>query len=65
LDKLSASTTEIPLSSLPEELQKTVHEREEARKNKDWQKADELRKEIESQGYTLKDTAQGAKILHQ
>jgi cysteinyl-tRNA synthetase len=31
-------------------------ERDEARKNKDWQKSDQLRKEIEKLGYKIQDT---------
>jgi cysteinyl-tRNA synthetase len=36
-----------------------VDHRELARQEQDWQKADELRQEIEAQGYIVKDTSQG------
>ncbi|MDD3887231.1 MAG: cysteine--tRNA ligase [Patescibacteria group bacterium] len=48
---------------IPEEVLKLVKERENARKNKDWQKADELRKEIIKLGYEVEDTEKGSKIL--
>ena len=47
---------------LPEEITRMVREREEARKNKDWKKSDELRDAIRSAGYILEDTKQGQKV---
>ncbi|MBX4205118.1 MAG: cysteine--tRNA ligase [Candidatus Doudnabacteria bacterium] len=47
---------------VPDSVQKLVAEREQARKDKDFARSDELRKEIESQGYTLEDTLDGGKI---
>lgn len=47
----------------PAEIKKLAREREQARENKDWNKADKLRKEIEEQGYEIKDTPQGPKIM--
>lgn len=41
---------------LPEEIMKIVEQRKEARKNKDFQKSDELRDELLKRGYTVKDT---------
>ncbi|MEI7719916.1 MAG: cysteine--tRNA ligase [bacterium] len=49
-------------SDLPDHVQKFLAEREEARKNKDFAKADELRKEIEQLGFEVKDTSEGAKV---
>jgi len=37
------------------EVQSLVEQREQARKNKDWARADELRRELASKGYTPKD----------
>jgi cysteinyl-tRNA synthetase len=48
---------------IPEEVKKLLEEREEARKNKDFKKSDELRKEINALGYEIKDMADGQKIL--
>ncbi len=47
---------------IPEEIMKLAEERESARKNKNFKKSDELRKEINSLGYEVKDTAGGQKI---
>ena len=47
---------------LPEEIARMVREREEARKNKDWKKSDELRDAIRAEGYILEDTKQGQKV---
>ncbi|MBU0998728.1 cysteine--tRNA ligase [Patescibacteria group bacterium] len=47
---------------IPEEIKKLAEEREEARKEKDFKKSDELRKEINSLGYEVKDTSAGQKI---
>ncbi len=50
--------------SIPEEVQKLVAEREEARLDKDFKKSDELRKKINSLGFEVKDTSEGPR-LHQ
>jgi cysteinyl-tRNA synthetase len=48
---------------IPEEILKLVKEREEARKNKDFKKSDELRDKIISLGYEIKDTSDGQKVF--
>jgi cysteinyl-tRNA synthetase len=48
--------------AIPEKVMRIVKEREEARKNKDFEKSDELRKEINSLGYEVKDTPEGQKV---
>lgn len=48
---------------IPAEIQALAEAREVARKEKEWEKADALREEIEARGFTLKDTAQGVKIV--
>ncbi len=40
---------------IPEEIRKYAEERKEAKSNKDWAKADELRNLIQEKGYTIKD----------
>jgi cysteinyl-tRNA synthetase len=45
---------------IPEEVLKLAESREEARKNKDFKKSDELRKEINGLGYEVKDLPAGA-----
>lgn len=47
---------------IPEEIWKLVEERELARKNKDWEKADRIREEIKNRGYIIEDTPQGPRI---
>ncbi|MDO8659676.1 MAG: cysteine--tRNA ligase [Candidatus Parcubacteria bacterium] len=47
---------------IPKEVEKLVEEREQARLNKDYKKSDELRAEINSLGYEIKDTSDGQKI---
>lgn len=48
--------------SIPEHVLQLVHDREEARGRKDFQRSDDLRAEIEKAGYLIKDTPQGTKI---
>lgn len=45
------------------ELQALVDQRQEARKNKDFKRADEIRDILKSKGITLKDTPQGVQII--
>jgi len=45
--------------TIPEQIQTLVQEREKARAEKDWAKADELRNKIQEQGYTINDTQNG------
>ena len=47
---------------LPADIKKLGQLREQARQNKDWQKADEIRKQIQEKGYEVEDTAEGLKI---
>jgi len=48
--------------TIPAAIKKLAKERETHRKNKDWQKADEVRMKIEKQGYVVKDTSNGPDI---
>ena len=47
---------------LPQEILDMMREREEARKNKNWARSDELRAAIQAAGYILEDTKQGQKV---
>lgn len=49
-------------SDIPPEVLEIVNKREEARKNKDWSKSDELRSEIEKAGWSVKDEDSGPKL---
>lgn len=48
--------------SISPELQRLLDEREEARKLKQWAKADDCRKKILACGYTIEDTAAGSRL---
>lgn len=50
-------------AEVPAEVQALVDERTEARKNKDFAKADELRAKLADMGVILEDTKDGVKIL--
>lgn len=43
----------------PKEIKVLAEEREKARQQKDWQKADQLRQRIKELGYKVEDTAEG------
>ena len=47
---------------VPEKVKLLILEREKARVDKDFKKSDELRKEINSLGYEIKDTNEGQKV---
>lgn len=47
---------------IPPELQQAFEQRLEARKNKNWQLADELRAFISQRGYTIEDTPNGPRL---
>jgi len=45
--------------TIPAKIKKLAELREKARQEKDWQKSDDLRKQIETQGFTVEDTPRG------
>lgn len=47
---------------VPEEVQKLINQRENARKQKDFKRSDELRKEIKRLGFDVSDSSEGARI---
>ncbi len=47
---------------VPDDIQKLVDEREKARADKNWDKADALRDRIAEMGFTVKDTPEGPKM---
>jgi cysteinyl-tRNA synthetase len=51
------------LPEITPEVQELILLRDTARTNKDWQKSDELRDQIESLGYKVFDTTAGTKII--
>ncbi len=48
---------------LPAEIKSLVEKREQARREKNFQESDRLRKEIESRGYILEDTKEGVRVV--
>ena len=51
--------TEAEPELLDEEIERLIEERTEARKSKNWARADEIRDALSAQGILLEDTAQG------
>jgi cysteinyl-tRNA synthetase len=47
---------------VPEDILSLVRQREEARKNKDWKRADEIREQLLQAGWKVKDTAAGSEV---
>lgn len=45
--------------AIPAKIKKLVQAREKYRKNQEWQKADQMRQEIEKQGFVIEDTKDG------
>jgi cysteinyl-tRNA synthetase len=46
---------------LPREAEELIRQREEARKAKDWKKADKIREQLKAMGILIEDTSQGVK----
>ncbi|PIV10514.1 MAG: cysteine--tRNA ligase [Candidatus Portnoybacteria bacterium CG03_land_8_20_14_0_80_41_10] len=49
-------------TDVPSEIKKLVDQREQARQEKNWVKADQFRKEIEKKKYKIEDTKKGPKL---
>ena len=47
---------------IPEEITAMLKDREEARKNRDWKRSDELRDVLKDAGYIVEDTKNGQKV---
>ncbi len=61
-DVLGLGFKKIKAEKISEQIKKLLDEREQARKIKDWKRADEVRAEIEKSGYTVEDTSEGQKV---
>jgi cysteinyl-tRNA synthetase len=48
--------------TIPQEIQSLVQEREQRRKEKKFEQADTLRKQIEERGYIIEDSAEGIRV---
>lgn len=51
------------VNDIEADVEALVEERQQARKNKDFARADEIRDELKARGYILKDTPQGVQII--
>lgn len=49
----------IKKEKIPKQIKELVEQRENARKNKDWKKADKIRNELKEKGYILEDGEKG------
>lgn len=56
------SMSESLFERVPEEILDLQKERDEARSNKNWQKSDDLRKEIEAAGFVVEDKAEASLV---
>ncbi len=63
LGKNDQSNSELVVSELPEEFQELIKKRELARSEENWYRSDELRDQIQEQGYIIKDTQDGTKVF--
>ena len=52
----------VKIISVPKEISELVRKREDARKNKNWKLADEIRDKIQEKGYGIDDTGKGPEI---
>ncbi len=58
-DKVLGLNLKVKQEKLPEKLIGLIDQREQARKNKDYEKADKIREELKEKGIILEDTPQG------
>ena len=65
--KLAANYMQVEIadSDLPANIQAFLKERDEARRGKNWERADELRTLIEAAGYTVEDKDGSTRVLKQ
>ena len=57
------SLSNLVVTDLPDQILDLKKERDEARKQKDWTKSDEIRKEIEQEGYIVEDRENDSQII--
>lgn len=60
---LSGAGHKLSVSDTPPEVQELVTQREEVRKDKDFERADALREQLRQKGYIVEDTEKGPKLL--
>ncbi len=62
LEQSRGEAFRLATAKIPDEVQKLVTLRENAREGKDWKKSDELRDKIKALGYEINDTDSGATV---
>ena len=60
---LGLGLARVKKTEIPEKIKKLAQEREQARKDKNWKKADELRERIEKERFGVEDTDEGVRIF--
>ena len=56
------SVDSVVLETLPVKVQTLIRDREQAREDKDWTRADELRVTLKMRGYNVEDSSDGPKV---
>ena len=54
---------EVAIADIPADIRARIEEREQARRDRSWDRADELRKEIDGLGYTIEDTKDTMRVF--
>lgn len=62
VELLSGKGEKLKIGKLPKEVKMLVDEREKARKDKDFEKADQIRNELKEKGYEIEDTDEGPSV---
>jgi len=53
----------VSIDALPSDVQLLIEEREQSRASRNFKRADDIRSELASRGYTIEDTAQGPQLF--
>jgi cysteinyl-tRNA synthetase len=59
-----AASKAVDLESVPDEVRQLVEQRRQAREQKDWQAADQLRQQLGELGYSIKDMPDGSQQVY-
>ena len=61
-EDVEGSNKPLSIDQLPKDVQQLIKDREEFRKQKNWQEADDVRNKISGFGYDIKDTSDGVVV---
>ena len=61
--EIEKASKNIPPVEVPGDIESLIKERELARQQRQWEKADEIRKKIEAAGFLIEDLSSGPKII--